>query len=259
MKEIKNIKVRSDMYYDTKFKIIDTKPLRDTIHYVWMRVLTLAGIVNRDGELYLSKNIPYTNETLALEFNRDAEVVKMSLEVLIELEMIAVNEHNVYIVKNFMKHQNIKTKNHNTSDIKCDNMENKKEDKELCLEENSEETQENDTISAKNKENINRKNIELESNDEVNNKIEIANKSNVKDIEVENKKFTFDNNVKKSKFKNETNKEEKKRKSLKGNKNTKGRIKSEQINMEDDDKYIVKILDEPDIREGDEVIMSWAF
>ena len=52
MKEIKNIKVRSDMYYDTKFKIIDTKPLRDTIHYVWMRLLTLAAIVNKDGQLY---------------------------------------------------------------------------------------------------------------------------------------------------------------------------------------------------------------
>ena len=47
MKEIKNIKVRSDMYYDTKFKIIDTKPLRDSIHYVWMRLLTLAGSVKK--------------------------------------------------------------------------------------------------------------------------------------------------------------------------------------------------------------------
>lgn len=259
MKEIKNIKVRSDMYYDTKFKIIDTKPLRDTIHYVWMRVLALAGIVNRDGELYLSKNIPYTIETLALEFNRDPEVVKMSLEVLMELEMIVVNEHNVYIVKNFMKHQNIKTKKNDTKEVKCNAIEKKKDAKELCLEENIEETQENNTISTKNKEAINEKNIQLESNNEGNKQSEIINKLNVKDIEVENKKFTFDNNVKKLKSKNETSKEDKKRESPKRNNDTKGRRKPDQINIEDDDEYLVKISDEPDIREGDEVMMSWTF
>ena len=118
MKEIKNIKVRSDMYYDTKFKIIDTKPLRDSIHYVWMRLLTLAGFVNRDGELYLSRNIPYDIETLSIEFNRDSEVIKMALKVLIELEMIEVDEHNVYKVKNFMKHQNIKSRAKNIEEMK---------------------------------------------------------------------------------------------------------------------------------------------
>ena len=35
MRERKNIKLRVDMNEDTKFKIIDTKPLRDTIYYVW--------------------------------------------------------------------------------------------------------------------------------------------------------------------------------------------------------------------------------
>lgn len=140
MKELKNIKVRSNMYNDTKFKIIDTKPLRDTIHYIWFRLLTLAGMVNREGELYLSSNIPYTIETFAIEFNRDPEVIKMALDVLIELEMIEISEQNVYIVKNFVKHQNIKVaenKKENVSKVKpkkddnTDNIEdNKKENKE---------------------------------------------------------------------------------------------------------------------------------
>lgn len=67
------------MYEDTKFKIIDTKPERDLIYYIWTRILTLAGKVNLEGELYLSKNIPYTIETLAREFNRSAEQVKLAL------------------------------------------------------------------------------------------------------------------------------------------------------------------------------------
>jgi phage replisome organizer, putative, N-terminal region len=113
MRERKFVKLRCDMYSDTKFKIIDTKPDRDLIHYVWMAIVILAGKVDLEGELYLSKNIPYTIETLAIEFNRDIELVKLALDVLIELEMVEITEHNIYRVKNFAKHQNIKTKKKN--------------------------------------------------------------------------------------------------------------------------------------------------
>ncbi|MGG7152317.1 phage replisome organizer N-terminal domain-containing protein [Clostridium neonatale] len=73
-------------------------------------------------------------------FNRDPEVIKMALDVLIELEMIEVSEQNVYIVKNFVKDQNIKAaenKKENTfkvnlkEDYNTDSIEdNKKENKE---------------------------------------------------------------------------------------------------------------------------------
>ena len=109
MRERKYVKFRVDMLSDTKSKIIDTKPERDLIHYVWMALVILAGKVNLEGELYLSKNIPYTIETLAIEFNREYELVKLALDILIELEMVEVSEQNIYKVKNFAKHQNIKS------------------------------------------------------------------------------------------------------------------------------------------------------
>ena len=110
MRERKYVKFRVDMYEDTKFKIIDRRPERDLIHHVWNRVVVLAGKVNLEGELYLSKNIPYSIETLAIEFNRDIDEVKIALEVLRELEMLELTEGNIYSVKNFAKHQNIKVK-----------------------------------------------------------------------------------------------------------------------------------------------------
>ena len=110
MRERKYVKFKVDMHEDTKFKIIDRKPERDLIHYVWNRVVLLAGKVNREGDLYLSKNIPYTIETLAIEFNRDITAVKLALEVLMELEMVELTEDNIYRVINFAKHQNIKVK-----------------------------------------------------------------------------------------------------------------------------------------------------
>ncbi len=110
MRERKYVKFRVDMYEDTKFKIIDMKPERDAIHYIWSRIVLLAGKANLVGDLYLSRSIPYTIETLAIEFNRDIAQVKLALDLFIELEMIEFTEDKVYRVKNFAKHQNIKVK-----------------------------------------------------------------------------------------------------------------------------------------------------
>jgi predicted phage replisome organizer len=115
MRERKYVKLRVDMYEDTKFKIIDMKPERDVIHYIWNRIVLLAGKVNLEGTLFLSKNMPYTIETLAIEFNRDASQIKLSLELFIELQMVELTEANVYTVKNFAKHQNIKVKEKETA------------------------------------------------------------------------------------------------------------------------------------------------
>ena len=108
MRERKVVKLRVDMHEDTKFKIIDKMKERDLVHYIWIRLVTLAGKVNLEGSLYLSRNIPYTIETLAIEFNRDAEQVKLALNTLIDLEMIELVQDKIYRVKNFAKHQNIK-------------------------------------------------------------------------------------------------------------------------------------------------------
>jgi len=108
--ERKVVKLKVNMYEDTKFKIIDTKPERDLIQYIWTRLLTLAGKVNLEGDLYMSKTLPYTIETLAIEFNRAVDKIKLALDVFIELEMIELREDKVYRVRNFAKHQNIKVK-----------------------------------------------------------------------------------------------------------------------------------------------------
>ena len=133
MRERKYVKFRVDMYDGTKFKIIDRRPERDLIHYVWNRVVVLAGKVDQEGDLYMSKNISYTIETLAIEFNRGIEEVKLALDILIELEMLEFTEDSVYRVKNFAKHQNIKVK----EKIKAKDKEDDLNDKEIQVKENS--------------------------------------------------------------------------------------------------------------------------
>ncbi len=142
MRERKYVKFKVSMYDDTKFKIIDMKPERDLVHYVWTRVVVLAGKVNLEGELYLSKNIPYTIETLAIEFNRDIDAIKAAFDVLMELEMVEFTEDKVYKVINFAKHQNIKI---NKKDNLLDAEENvKHKDNEIKEDSNKKEPNNND-------------------------------------------------------------------------------------------------------------------
>ncbi|MBN1055515.1 phage replisome organizer [Clostridium botulinum] len=178
MKERKFVKLRVDMYGDTKFKIIDTMEERDLIHYIWTRLLTLAGKVNLEGKLYMSKSIPYSIETLAIEFNRDVSKIELALNVFKDLEMIELSEDNVYRVKNFAKHQNIKIKEKveklddkgefNDNEIISNNLNLQECKSELDYEKNlmdsedmteSEVCQETETISKEHEKNV--LNIEL--------------------------------------------------------------------------------------------------
>ena len=106
MKKRIHVRFRVDMYDDIKCKIIDTKARRDLIHYVLARFIVLAGKVDLDGELYITKNMPYTIETLGIEFNRSYEEVEYAIGVLNELEIIHISEENTFKLKNWTKHQN---------------------------------------------------------------------------------------------------------------------------------------------------------
>lgn len=247
MRERKYVKFRTDMYADTKFKIIDTKPERDLIHYVWMGLVILAGKVNLEGVLYLSKNIPYTVETLAIEFNRDIELVKLALDVLIELEMVEITEHNIYKVKNFSKHQNIKTKKKNEeTEVQIDT--NKQEVKVSCekAEKQISDIKENkseDKININEKDNIKYRaegNLKVSDNDKALNKDNVMN-------EVENPK---DNNT------IFLEKEKRKKKNKKKENNSTIRVTDE----ESGEKGIRFLCDgERPLEEGETLLKKWSF
>lgn len=259
MKSRRNIKVTTDMFEDTKFKIIDTKPERDLIHYVWFRTLTLAGKVNRNGELYLSSNIPYTLETLAIEFNRDTAEIKYALGVLIELEMICRNESRVYKVKNFAKHQNIKIQDikaqeipKETQGIKIDNDEEKIK---VDTDNNKEIDKNNKTNNIVNgKENSLKNNLKKE-------KITESINDNEKDDELGREQLSKDKkSISEKEFgldKLQMQKSVSYKGKRKGNsKKKKGKC---HLTKEDEDNEILSIKDEKDIGDLGTCISCWTF
>lgn len=262
MRERKYVKFRIDMHEDTKFKIIDRMPKRDLIHYVWNRFVLLAGKVNKEGDLYMSKNIPYTVEILAIEFNRDIDEIKAALDVLIELEMMEFIEDRVYRVKNFAKHQNIKVK----EKVEIKNKENEVNDMKNKMIENEAQAEElqNKACTVKNE----------ETNDKVN-KFDImplldcveensgdANKSNNK--ENEKTSSSLHNNIP---VILEMKKQKTNRKNKKVNKNkirdnileTEEDNLIENIEEEKDDVYFWTTGEDVSLKVGERVVSEWGF
>lgn len=107
MSDIKWIKLTTNMHDDEKLRLIDGLPERDSIHYLWIRLLVQAGKTNADGFIYLSETIPYTEEMLATIFCRPIESIRFALKVLSDFQMIEVAENNVIRIINWDKHQNV--------------------------------------------------------------------------------------------------------------------------------------------------------
>jgi predicted phage replisome organizer/uncharacterized phage protein (TIGR02220 family) len=94
------------MFDDEKIKFIDSLPERDTIFYIWIRLLVLAGKCNAGGYIFLTENIPYTEESLSSVINRPLNTVKLAMSTFLQLGMIETDSKGIYLL-NFNKYQNI--------------------------------------------------------------------------------------------------------------------------------------------------------
>jgi len=107
MADIKWIKLATCMPDDEKMKLIDAMKERDTIHYVWIRILLLGGKLNANGEIFLSEGKPLTSKMLAILFSRPLEAIKLALRVLSKFGMIEIDPDKVIRIVNWDKYQNI--------------------------------------------------------------------------------------------------------------------------------------------------------
>ncbi|KIL07583.1 hypothetical protein SR42_00615 [Clostridium botulinum] len=107
MGDIKWIKVTTDMFEDEKIRLIDAMPERDTIHYIWIRLLVQAGKTNSYGFIFLGEDIPYTDEMLSTIFCRPLSSIRLALKTLSAFRMIQVDEDNFIKITNWEKYQNV--------------------------------------------------------------------------------------------------------------------------------------------------------
>jgi predicted phage replisome organizer len=107
MGEVKWIKITTNMFEDEKIDFIESLPEADAILVIWVKLLTLAGKCNTNGFIFLTENIPYTDEMLSHRFRRPLNTVKLALQTLKRLKMIEFNDEGYLKITNWEKHQNI--------------------------------------------------------------------------------------------------------------------------------------------------------
>lgn len=105
MPDVRWIKITTDMFEDEKIDFIEALPDADTILVMWIKLLTLAGKCNMKGYIFLTENIPYTEEMLAHKFRRPINTVRLALETFQRLGMIEMDNGSRIFVTNWTKHQ----------------------------------------------------------------------------------------------------------------------------------------------------------
>lgn len=107
MAEIKWIKLTVNMFDDEKIRLIQAMPESDAILVIWIRLLSLAGKTNSDGQIYINENMAYSDEMLATLFNKPVNIIRLALETLRSFGMIDIFNNGVIFINNWEKHQNV--------------------------------------------------------------------------------------------------------------------------------------------------------
>lgn len=97
MADVKWIKVAVDMFDNRKIKQIGSMPEGDSLLLMWVQLLCLAGNVNDGGFIYLTKEIPYTDEMLATQFNKPISTVRLALKTFEQFGMIEIINNMIFL------------------------------------------------------------------------------------------------------------------------------------------------------------------
>lgn len=106
MADVKWIKIVTDIFDNKKIKQIECLPDGDGIIVIWFKLLCLAGNTNDNGMVYFTKDIPYTEQMLAAQFNRLLTLVQIALNTFQRFGMIDVVDDILY-VSNWEKYQSV--------------------------------------------------------------------------------------------------------------------------------------------------------
>lgn len=90
MADVKWIKLSTGLLDNRKIKQIRKLPNGDTIALMWVFLLCLAGNVNEQGLIYITPEVPYTDEMLAEEFRMDINTVRLGLSTFQRFGMLEI-------------------------------------------------------------------------------------------------------------------------------------------------------------------------
>lgn len=108
MADIKWIKLATNIFDNRKIRQIEMLPEGDSIIVIWVKLMCLAGVVNDGGLIYLTRDIPYTDEMLATEFKRPLNIVRLALATFQQFDMIEIVD-NIIHLSSWEKYQSVES------------------------------------------------------------------------------------------------------------------------------------------------------
>ena len=106
MAEVKWIKLATNIFDNRKIRQIETLPDGNAVIVVWLKLLCLAGSINDSGMVYFTKEIPYTEQMMAAQFNMPLATVQLAVRTFEQFGMIEVVD-NILHIANWEKYQNV--------------------------------------------------------------------------------------------------------------------------------------------------------
>lgn len=105
MADVRWIKLATNIFDNRKIRQIECLPDGDGIIVVWFKLLCLAGNINDDGMVYFTKELPYNDQMLSIQFNRPVSLIQLSLQTFQSFGMIDIVD-DVLHISNWQKYQN---------------------------------------------------------------------------------------------------------------------------------------------------------
>ena len=105
MADIHWIKLSTDLLVNRKILYLRHMPERDSLFYLWVALLTLAGRCNAAGRIFFTENIPYTPKMLANELDVEESALLFALDTFEAIEMISRAEDGSIYILGWEEHQ----------------------------------------------------------------------------------------------------------------------------------------------------------
>ena len=101
------VKAMTNLYDRDEIRLIEAMPERDTIHYVYNRLMIYAGRTNDCGLIYFREGMPYTEEMLSTIFNRPLSSIRLALKSLINVGLIEIYNNGYIKIISWENDQNV--------------------------------------------------------------------------------------------------------------------------------------------------------
>ena len=107
MGEVQWIKLYIDMFDKRKIKKVRRLPAGNELLLIWIMLLAMAGKCNAGGHIFITENVPFSEEDLADELDFEVNTIRLALKAFEELNMITTTPEGFINILGWEEYQNI--------------------------------------------------------------------------------------------------------------------------------------------------------